>query len=581
MRMTQLLVPTVKETPADAVVISHQLMLRAGLIRKVAAGIYTYLPLGVRSLRKFETIVREELDRAGCQEITMPVVQPAELWAQSGRWDQMGPELLRFKDRKGTDYAFAPTAEEVVTALVRDEVKSYRQLPQNLYQIQTKFRDETRPRFGLMRGREFTMKDGYSFDIDDEGALKTYDKMFEAYVRIFKRCGLRFQPVEADTGNIGGTRSHEFQVLAESGEDALVACEEIGYAANVEKAIVSRVELAPWDKIQAPATPQKVPTPGKKACEDVAKFLGLEASHTLKAVMYLVDGALWMVLVPGHREANELKIKGALKASLIRPAESAELAGAGLFEGYMGPHALTAKGVKVLLDQTVQNADAGKRPWVTGGNEVDTHYTGVRVGEHFKPDMVADVLTAREGDTVERDGKSGTYKAHRGIEVGHVFFLGTKYSAPMKCNFLDDKGVEKPMVMGCYGIGIGRTVAAAIEQNHDADGIIWPMPLAPYHVVVLPLGAETDITDTARQIYEELKAKGVEAVLDDREERPGVKFKDADLIGFPIRVSVGKKGLKDGNAELKLRTGKDVQLIKIDAMAAKVAELVAEGLKGH
>jgi prolyl-tRNA synthetase len=577
MRMTQLLVPTVKETPSDAQVVSHQLMIRAGFIRKVAAGIYNYLPLGVRAVRKFEQILREELDRAGCQEVIMPVVQPAELWQESGRWDQMGPEMLRFKDRKGTDYCLAPTAEEVITALVRDEVKSYRELPKNLYQVNTKFRDEIRPRFGLMRGREFTMKDGYSFDMDEAGALRTYDIMYDAYCRIFRRCGLRFQPVEADTGNIGGTRSHEFQVLADSGEDALVACESIGYAANVEKAAVSRIELAAFDKLQVPAEPTRVPTPGKKSCDDVARFLGLDTSLTLKAVVYLVDDQLWMVLVPGHRDTNEIKVKAALKGKLIRPAESAELAAAGLAEGYMGPHALpdgVRKKVKILCDQTVATSQPGQRPWVTGGNAADAHFTGVRFGVHFTADLTADVLTARAGDTVERDGKSGTYTAHRGIEVGHVFYLGTKYSEAMKCHCLDDKGVEKPMVMGCYGVGVGRTVAAAIEQNHDADGIIWPMPLAPYQVVVLPLGAEPELTAPAEKIYADLKAAGVEAVLDDRAERAGVKFKDADLIGFPIRISVGKKSIKDGNVEFKLRRSKDVTVVKLEDVVEKARATV-------
>lgn len=582
MRMTRLLAPTVKETPSDAQVVSHQLMIRAGFIRKVAAGIYSYLPLGLRSLRKFENIVRQELDRAGCLEVLLPVVQPGELWAQSGRWDQMGPEMLRIKDRKGTDYCFAPTAEEVITALVRDEVKSYRELPKNLYQIQTKFRDEIRPRFGLMRGREFTMKDGYSFDVDEAAALRSYDIMYQAYQRIFSRCGLRFQAVEADTGNIGGSRSHEFQVLAENGEDAIVACPEVDYAANVEKAVVSSIELASVEKLSVPGQPVRVETPGKKSCADVAAFLGLETSHTLKAVMYLVDGQLWMVLVPGHRETNEIKIKAALGGALVRAAESAELAAAGLVEGYMGPHGLDAAvraRVKVLLDQTVANADPGKRPWVTGGNQADSHFTGVCVGRDFTPDLSADVLTAAAGDQVERNGKRGTYTAHRGVEVGHVFYLGTKYSDALGCHYLDDTGVERPMVMGCYGIGIGRTVAAAIEQNHDEDGIIWPMPLAPYHVTILPLGAEPELIETAEQVYQQMLDAGLEVVLDDRAERAGVKFKDADLMGYPVRVSVGKKGLKNGCVELKLRASKDVTLVPVAEITDRVKTLVAEGLR--
>jgi len=581
MRMTRLLVPTVKETPSDAQVVSHQLMIRAGLIRKVAAGIYNYLPVGLRSIRKFENIVRQELDRSGCQEVLMPVVQPGELWQQSGRWEQMGPEMLRFKDRKGTDYCLAPTAEEVVTALVRDEVKSYRDLPKNLYQVNTKFRDEMRPRFGLMRGREFTMKDGYSFDVDEAGALRTYDEMYDAYHRIFRRCGLKFSAVEADTGNIGGSRSHEFQVLAQSGEDAIVQCGKCGYAANVEKAEVKRINLKSYDTLQLPPAPVRTPTPGKKTCLEVAKLLGVGTSNTLKAVMYLVDAQLWMVLVPGHRETNETKVKSALKGQLIRAAESAELAAAGLVEGYMGPFGLpdVVRGkVKILVDRTVAEAAPGERPWVTGGNEADHHFTGTTYGRDFKADTVADVLTALEGDVCGRCNE-GTFAAHRGIEVGHVFYLGTKYSAPMRCNYLDDKGAEQAMVMGCYGIGIGRTVAAAIEQNHDADGIIWPMALAPYHAVVLPLGAEPELMEAAEKVYKALQDLGVEVVLDDRAERPGVKFKDADLIGFPIRIGVGKRGLKDGTVEIKLRASKDVQLIKLEEAAARTRALVDEALK--
>jgi prolyl-tRNA synthetase len=578
--MTRLLVPTVKETPADAQVISHQLMIRAGLIRRVAAGIYNYLPLGLRAMRKFEGILRDELTRSGCQEVLMPTVQPAELWMQSTRWDQYGPELLRFQDRKGTEYCYAPTAEEVITSLVRDDVKSYRELPKNLFQIQTKFRDEIRPRFGLMRGREFTMKDGYSFDTDEAGALRTYDEMYDCYMRIFKRCGLKFRAVEADTGNIGGTRSHEFQVLAQSGEDAIVACSKCTYAANVEKAEVRSIALDTVEKLRVPPQPERVPTPGKKSCAEVADHLGMSPSHTLKSVVYLVDGQLWMVLVPGHRETNEIKVKAALKAQLIRVAESMEVAGAGLVEGYMGPWQLddqVRSVVKILVDRTVAEAAPGRRPWVTGGNALDSHFVGALYGTHLVADVVADVLTAGAGDVCGRCSE-GTFQAHRGIEVGHVFYLGTKYSAPMKCHFVDDSGIEKPMVMGCYGIGVGRTIAAAIEQNHDADGIIWAMPLAPYHCVVLPLGQEPEITEAADKVYRALQDRGVEVVLDDRPERPGVKFKDADLIGFPVRVSVGKKGLKDGNAELKMRASRDLTPAKLDEIAARVEDVVRLGL---
>ncbi|MFZ9886539.1 MAG: proline--tRNA ligase [Myxococcota bacterium] len=547
LRYSQLLIPTVKETPADAQVTSHRLMVRAGMIRKVAAGIYTYLPLGVRVLRKVEAIIREEMNRAGAQEIFMPTVQPAELWQESGRWQQYGPELLRLRDRKGGEFCLGPTHEEVVTSLIRDEVKSYRQLPLNVYQIQTKFRDEIRPRFGLMRGREFSMKDAYSFDRDDAGASRTYDGMFEAYCRVFARMGLTFRPVEADTGSIGGNRSHEFQVIADTGEDAIVHCAACHYAANVELAEIKSVAGASATAT-ASSTLEKVATPGKKTIEEVAGFLGVPPSQVLKAVLFLVDDKPVMALCRGDHEVNEIKLKrslGAKQARLLSDEEISDLVGAPA--GYVGPVGIPKAGVRVVADHGVH----GLGGLVTGANAHDSHFVQAMFGRDFEAEL-HDLRTASAGDACGRCGQE--LQGARGIEVGHVFFLGTKYSAAMRAHFLDEEGKERPAVMGCYGIGVGRTAAAAIEQNHDDDGIVWPMPIAPFQVAVLALGAEPEVSDTATQIAQQLSAAGIEVLLDDRDERPGVKFKDHDLIGVPVRVAVGSKGLKEGVVEVKRRS---------------------------
>ncbi|OGQ20635.1 MAG: proline--tRNA ligase, partial [Deltaproteobacteria bacterium RBG_16_71_12] len=545
----QALIPTVKETPADAVVASHRLMLRAGMIRKLAAGIYTYLPLANRVFTKVANIVREEMNRAGAQELLMPAVQPAELWQESGRFEQYGPELLRFKDRKGADFVIGPTHEEVITALVRDEIKSYRQLPINLYQIQTKFRDEVRPRFGLMRGREFVMKDAYSFHATDDDAYREYDNMYRAYARIFARCGLVFRAVEADTGAIGGNRSHEFQVLAESGEDAIVytvdANNQPSYAANVELAPVAPpVRAAESPTMKA----EKVPTPGKRTIEEVAGFLGVAPDRVMKAVLFLVDGKAVMALCRGDRDVNEIKLKKALGAELVRMLTDDEVTiHTGAAVGFAGPLGCKA-GLRVVADHGLQ----GLAGLVCGGIEKDTHWVQVAIGRDVTNLEWADLTTARQGDLCPRTNTG--YLAARGIEVGHVFFLGTKYSAKMGAVFQGEDKVERPYVMGCYGIGVTRTAAAAIEQNHDDDGIRWPAPIAPYHVSLVALGTEPETMSVATALVEQLEAAGLEVLFDDRDERPGVKFKDHDLIGNPVRVAVGGKGLKEGVIEVKLRT---------------------------
>ena len=558
-----------KETPADAQVASHRLMMRAGMIRKVAAGIYNYLPLGWRVFEKVSKIVREELDAADTKEIHMPAVQPGELWSQSGRWEQYGPELLRFKDRKGGEFCFGPTHEEVVTSLVRDEVKSYRQLPMNLYQIQTKFRDEMRPRFGLMRGREFIMKDAYSLDIDDDGANASYDKMFRAYQRIFTRCGLTFRPVEADTGSIGGARSHEFQVLADTGEDAIVYNDAANYAANVELAEIGIGEV-PSVPADAKAM-EKVETPGKKTIADVASFLKVDEKDTIKAVLFVVDDKNVMALCRGDHDINEVKLKRALSAKDARMMTDKEIFDAtGAPVGYVGP--VNPKGnIRIVAD----NALLGRSAMVAGANEKNFHIANLAVGRDFDAEFF-DLRPAVAGDLCARGG--GVYEGARGIEVGHVFFLGTKYSEAMGCTVQNETGDDVPLVMGCYGIGITRTAAAAIEQNHDDDGILLPAPLAPFHVSLVQLGDDEETTAEAERIYAGLLAKGIEVLLDDRDERPGVKFKDHDLIGNPVRAAVGGRGLKDGIVEVKKRTeGRDgVRKVPLADAVDVIASLVAE-----
>jgi prolyl-tRNA synthetase len=551
MRATQFLISTLKEAPADAEVVSHSLMLRAGMIRKLAAGIYSYLPMGLRVIRKIETIIREEMNRAGAIELLMPVIQPAELWMESGRWQKMGPELLRLKDRHERDFVVQPTSEEVVVDIVREQIRSYKQLPLNLYHIQTKFRDERRPRFGVMRGREFTMKDAYSFDRDEAGEMASYRAMYDAYVRIFERMGLRFRAVAADTGNIGGRASHEFQVIADTGEDAIAYCPTSDYAANIEMA-----EALPL--LAARSAPSeslvKAPTPGREKCEDVAELLGLPLTRTVKSVVLAVDvegvetaaAELWLVLIRGDHELNEIKVGKVPGLDRgFRFATEAEIVDRfGSPPGYLGPIG-TRRPVRVVADRTVANMS----DFVTGANEPGYHFTGVNWGRDLPEPLVADVRNVAAGDP-SPDGR-GVLAIQRGIEVGHVF-AGLPYPESMKLNFVDEDGKSKPMRMGCYGIGVTRLLGAAIEQNNDAKGIVWPDALAPFTVVVTPVGYHKSevVRQAADQLYEELRAGGVDVLLDDRDERPGVMFAEMELIGIPHRVTVGERALKTGAVEL-------------------------------
>jgi len=568
MRYSQYLLPTLKETPGDAEVISHQLMARAGMIRKVAAGIYDYLPLGLRVIRKVEKIIREEMIRAGAIEILMPAVVPADLWEETGRWQQYGKELLRIKDRKDTEFCIGPTHEEVVTEIVRGTIRSYRQLPLNLYQIQTKFRDEIRPRFGLMRGREFIMKDAYSFDLDDAGADKSYEKMYQAYRRIFERCGLKFRAVEADTGNIGGSSSHEFMVLAETGEDAIVSCDTCNYAANVEKAELR----GPAAQASGNAELQEVNTPGRRTIEEITDFLKIPAEQAVKTLIVQNDlEETVAVLLRGDRELNEIKLCRLLNCNWIEMATEDVVKNAtGAPSGYSGPVGLK---LRILADNEV----AGMSDFVIGANAADTHYTGANHGRDFQVETFADLRQAEAGDSCPRC--AGHLEIWRGIEVGHVFKLGTKYSEAMHAAVLDDQGNDRVLVMGCYGIGVGRTAAASIEQNHDENGIIWPMPLAPFHVLVTILNPNDEAVLTAgEQLYEDLLNLGVEVLLDDRDERPGSKFKDADLLGIPLRVTVGARGLKEQNFEVQERRNGERVMLPIDGAAEKIAAQVKEAL---
>jgi len=569
MRYSQYFLPTLKETPGDAEVASHQLMARAGMIRKVAAGVYDYLPFGLRVIRKVENIVREEMNRAGAIELLMPAVNPADLWQQSGRWQQYGKELLRFKDRKETDFCIGPTHEEVVTEIVRGTVNSYRQLPLNLYQIQTKFRDEIRPRFGLMRGREFIMKDAYSFDVDDAGADLSYRKMYNAYRRIFERCGLQFRAVEADSGAIGGSFSHEFMVLAETGEDAIVSCNCCDYAANVEKAEVR----APTGEAAPPAMELgKVKTPNLKSIEDVAAFLNENPQKMVKTLMLQNEREENVaVLLRGDHKLNEVKLCNFLGCNHLQMADEAlvrKLTGAPT--GFSGPIGLTCR---VLADQALAiMSDFG-----LGANEENFHLTGANHGRDFQVEAFVDLREAMAGDPCPRC--EGKLESWRGIEVGHVFKLGTKYSEAMHATVLDAQGKERTLIMGCYGIGVGRTAAAAIEQNHDENGIIWPMPLAPFQVIVTLLNPNDETVLAAGEaLYDQLVAEGLEVLLDDRDERPGSKFKDAELLGIPLRVTIGARGLKEQSFELQERQTGEKSLLPVDDAAETIAAQVRAAL---
>jgi len=554
MRVSRYYLPTLKEAPAEAEVASHQLMLRAGMIKRLAAGIYTWLPLGLRVLRKVEAIVREEMNRAGAIELLMPVVQPAELWQETGRWGKYGPELLRLKDRHQRDFIFQPTSEEVITDIARKDLRSYKQLPVNFYHIQTKFRDEVRPRFGVMRSREFVMKDAYSFDIDRGSMLESYRLMYDAYARIFTRMDLKFRAVAADTGQIGGSASHEFQVLADSGEDAIAWCPASDYAANIELAEA----IAPAPSRPAPAEPmRKVPTPGQETCEEVAALLGLPLARAVKCILLAVDTEgqptrIHMLLIRGDHTLNEVKTSKIAGLERFRWASEAEIVAAtGCRPGYLGPVGIP-KELALFVDRSV----AVMADFVCGANEPDYHLRGVNFGRDCRePDLVADVRNVVAGDP-SPDGK-GTLEILRGIEVGHVFALGTRYSKDMDATYLDAAGKSQLIEMGCYGIGITRVVAAAIEQNHDAKGIIWPEPLAPFTVAIAPIGYERSeaVKSLADKLHDELEAAGVEVLLDDRGERPGVMFADLELIGIPHRITIGDRGLKEGTVEYQARRG--------------------------
>jgi prolyl-tRNA synthetase len=561
--------PTVREVPSDAEVISHQLMIRSGMIRKLTSGVYTYLPLGYRVIRKFEQIVREEMNRAGAQEVFMPTVQPAELWQESGRWVHYGKELLRFRDRHDRECCLGPTHEEVITDLVRNEIKTYRQLPRNLYQIQTKFRDEIRPRFGVMRCREFGMKDAYSFDVDSEAAEVSYQKMFEAYNRIFARCGLKFRPVEADSGSIGGSFSHEFLVVADTGEDGMVYCESCNYAANLEKAEIAR----PPEPAPAASTKpvEEVQTPDVRTIEEVCAFLNVAPQEVVKTLIYSADEQPVAVLIRGDHEVNEIKVKNFLGCDSLEMAlEDMIVEVASAPRGFVG-----AVGIKcpVYADYSL----IGMTDFVMGANKEDYHIRNVNMGRDFTVKAFADLRAIGDEDPCPRCGKVLHFA--RGIEVGHVFKLGLKYSKAMHAVFLDRNGKEQYMVMGCYGIGIGRTVAATIEQNNDAAGIIWPMPLAPYQAIVTPVNSKDEaLANAAGKIYDALAARGIEVVLDDRDERAGVKFMDADLIGIPLRVTVGPKRLAEGKVEIRVRRTGEVHALGLDEAVEFVDRAVREGM---
>ncbi len=575
MRWSRYYLYTTREVPNDAEVVSHQLMVRAGMIKKVAAGIYTYLPFGWRSVAKLEAIVRRELDAIGALELTMPAVQPAELWQESGRWQRYGKELLRIEDRHERDFVFGPTHEEVVTDIVRRDLKSYRQLPVSLYQIQTKFRDEVRPRFGLMRGREFLMKDAYSFHADAASLDATYEDMRRAYCRIFEACRLDYTVVEADTGAIGGSASHEFMVVAETGESAVVRCPSCGYAANVEKAERRKIENAPAAGPAGAGEPlREVATPGKGSIGEVAAFLGVPPERLVKTLIYDTvkhDASQGLVAVAlrGDRELNEVKLANFLDVELaVLASEERVRQATGAPVGFAGPVGLP-KEVRLIADESVR----GLADFVAGANKADTHVAGVNWGRDAEPAAWADLLLVTGGDPCPRC--DGTLELFRGIEVGHIFKLGTKYSLSMKCNYTDEQGAEHPMIMGCYGLGIGRTVAAAIEQNHDKDGIVWPRPLAPFEVLLLVLNPDDgEVAGTADRLYAELKEKGIDVLYDDRDERPGVKFKDADLIGIPARIVVGAKSLADGKVEVSLRRDRQKQLVPPAEAVARALELL-------
>jgi prolyl-tRNA synthetase len=573
MKYSHYFLPTLKEIPSEAEVPSHQLMFRAGMIRKLAAGIYSYLPFGLRAIRKVESIIREEMNRAGAIEVLLPFVQPAELWQESHRWDAYGKELLRLKDRHDRDCCLGPTHEEVITDLARREIRSYRQLPVNLYQIQTKFRDEIRPRFGIMRAREFIMKDAYSFDVDEKGVDISYQKMVDAYHRIFTRCGLNFRAVEAETGLIGGNFSHEFMVLADTGEETIISCTRCSYAANIEKADFRRPPAGtPAPVASTQKQLQKVLTPGMRTVEEVTRFLNVSPKDLIKTLIFDSGKGCVAALVRGDHEISERKMKTVLDTQELQLAGDRQIEEVTRSpKGFAGPIGLT---IPVIADLDIQ----GMVNFVTGGNEKDTHLVDVNTGRDFQVTRFEDIRSFTLGDRCPLCGEET--KTDKGIEVGHTFKLGTKYSKAMGATYLDDQGKEREFVMGCYGIGVGRTVAAAIEQSYDANGIIFPMPIAPFHVLLLPVNIKMELLrETAEQIYKDLLDQQVDVLFDDREETPGVKFKDADLLGIPLRITLGDKNLKKGLVEIKTRKTGDVLLAKKEEVVPKIKEMIAQALQ--
>ncbi|MFQ5787143.1 MAG: proline--tRNA ligase [Thermodesulfobacteriota bacterium] len=568
MRYTDFFVPTFKEDPADAEVVSQKLMVRAGMIRKLAAGIYNYLPLGFRSIRKVENIVREEMNRAGAIELLMPFVLPSELWKESGRWDKYGKELVRFKDRADREFCLGPTHEEIITDIVRKEFRSYKQLPVNLYQIHTKFRDEIRPRFGVMRAREFIMKDAYSFDVDDDGAEKSYWSMYEAYNRMFERCGLEFRAVLADTGNIGGSFSHEFMVLAPTGEDVIMSCNKCDYAANLELAEIGAGENKQKKIMEEKKTISEIHTPNLKTVDEVASFLKVNPNNLIKTMIVETEGRPVAALVRGDHELSLTKLKRAIGADQVELASDKtikDVTGGPL--GFSGPVGIK---LKIIADRAIEKMING----VTGANKEDFHLINVNPNRDFNVDKFADIRVASNDDSCSKC-KNGVLNSSRGIEVGHVFKLGTKYSEAMNATFVDAAGRERFFIMGCYGIGIGRTVAAAIEQNYDDNGIVLPISIAPYEVVILPLNmSQMQVVNISEDIYKKLKKAGTQVVIDDREESAGIKFKDADLIGIPIQIVVGPRTIKEDSIDIKLRKGGISNKVKIEEVEKEVATIL-------
>ncbi|MFC1930135.1 proline--tRNA ligase [Chloroflexota bacterium] len=563
MRISKLFSKTLREIPAEADTVSHQLLLRAGMISQLAAGVYSYLPLAWRVLKKIENIIREEMDKAGGQELSMPVLQPLELWQETGRDQAFGKGLFTLRDRRERELALGPTHEEVITMLVSRNVQSYRDLPQLPYQIQTKFRDEPRPRGGLIRVREFTMKDLYSFDADEDGLEQSYQKMLQAYQNIYAHCGLPSLMVEADSGAIGGKDSHEFMLIAESGEDEVIHCPDCKYAANVDKA--EGVKSSAENNALLPL--EEVATPGMATIEEVSSFLKVASSQTIKAVFYIADGEMVFVVIRGGLEVNEVKLKNVLHCNELHMATETEVIEAGIVAGAASPVGLSS--FKVIADDSITSGTN----FVAGGNKPDTHLKNVNYPRDFKADIVTDIAKARAGERCPKCG--GKLLSARGIEVGHVFKLGTFFSEKLRAFFTDEKGESRPIVMGCYGIGVGRLMSAAIEQNHDEKGIIWPVPITPYHIYLCSLYREgTPVAEVAEKLYDELEAEGLEVLFDDRGESPGVKFNDADLLGMPFRVTVSPRTLEKNSVELKRRSEKESQLVPIDEVAATLKKLV-------